>query len=624
VNDAVKRQLLLWSGLALLAAFVLCTRRIPTGPAEFAYFPFTPSPLPWAPMRGFTIEQFADHAARLFLLGPALVLLAFAVAGFDLQPLKRASLRTAALAVSGLSICLIAFVMFVVLRGRPIVDDELTYNSMAGTYASGHLALPLMPGMLREPFTVATRIGMTGKYLPGEALVQVPGVLVAFPALMHLPLAALALFCVFRATSLLGDPRIAAWTTIFVAASPMFILCAATSQSQLTSLACCAVAGLGYAYIERERPWLGAMLLAIGVVFGVFTRIQAIVPIGAVLVIAALWRLFRQHRLGSMAFLLALLAGGAGLLFWYDWLLTGKPLMLPWNLFRPPEHYGFGAIWPNDSFHHNLRTLLENLLVSAVRLNVWWLGWPLGLALLIHWLMNGRALIGGGRVWVVAAIAFIAFQAGYYSTGISDVGPIYHFELLIPLAIIGANAVAAAFVRSPRLAAAWLLVNFAIATPAFLWTQTSRLNRLTHTIHDEVDARLARLEKPALLLYEWSCGESLRMGWIHSTFPKRWRTDRDDVITYARPLPRHVATYIAQFPGRHCYYYRRNPDTWAPEVYPCEAAKDLMSRPVGLVNCISLPSTAQKMGLYDPWGEIRRRQQEGPNWRNQRRVKEIE
>jgi len=619
MNDASsRRRVQLWAGVVLLLLFILLTKALRTGPREFAYIPFTPAPLPWAPMRGFTVEQAADHAARILLLGPALALLAFAIAGRKIEQLaERISLRKAAITVSALSLCFIAFVLFFVLRGRPIVDDELTYTMMADTYATGHMALPLLPGLLREPFTINTRIGLTGKYLPGEALVQVPGDLIGYPALMHVLLAALILFSTFRATTLLSDERIGAWATILVAASPMFILCSATAQSQTTSLACCAVAGLGWAYVERERPWLGSILLALGVVAGVFTRLQAIAPIGTVLVLAAAWRLFRQRRFAPLVLLAGLLAAGAATLGWYDRLLTGNPLVLPWSLFTPVERYGFGQIWPTDTFHHNFWTTLQNLLVVSIRMNTWWLGWPLGVLILIFWFRMGRPLAGGGRIWMIAALLFIAVQAGYYSTGISDVGPIYHFELLIPLAIVGANTLVAARGRYPALAAAWILLNFGIGTPAFLWTQTARLDRLTHTIHDEVDAAMARLEKPAVLITEPSCTEAISLGWVHSIFPRRWRTGDHDVITWSRPLPRFVPLYIAQYPERHCYYYRRNPETWAPEIYSCKDAASLMARPIVLVNCLHVRSTAEEMGWYDPWTAIRQRTLPGKSnkWR---------
>jgi len=563
-------------------------------------------------MRGFTFEQAADHAARIFLLGPALALISFAVwRRWKAERFAdRINPRTLALASSAFSILLLSFMIFFVFRGRPIVDDELTYSSTARFYSYGRIGGEVPPDMIREPFTVITLRGATGKYLPGESLVQVPGVRVGYPALMHIPLALLILFCVWRATRLLGGDELAGWTTALVALSPMFIYCNATGQSQTSSLAAIAVAGLGYAEAKTARPWVGALLVSIGVVFGVFCRIQAMVPIGTVLVIATLFVLYRSRNFLALSAMLAVLAAGAATLAWFNWYLTGSPTKLPWALFSPVEHWGFGRVWTVDSYTHNFRTLLENLAVVIVRMNVWWLGWPLGILLLVYWWRIGRPSDGGVRMWLIASSLFIAVQAAYYSTGISDVGPIYHFELLIPLGLIGGNTIVAALKRSPRLAIVVLLLQFGVGTTQFLVTQGLRLERLVTVINMGAEDVVERMHKPAFVMVEGMCSEALRIGWLHSNFPQRCRTPDCDVISYTRPAPSVVPNYIRYFRNRNCYYVRHDPKTWELVLYTCDEAKGLLQRPITFRDCLSVPSTAQILGWYDPQRAILRRYQE--------------
>jgi len=439
--------------------------------------------------------------------------------------------------------------------------------------------------------------------------------MIGIPAAMHLPLAALTLFCLWQATLLLSqDERLAAWTTALVALSPMFILCSATAQSQPSALAALAVAGLGVAHATRGSAWLGALLLGAGIDCAVFCRIQSAVPIGTVLVLFAIWQLGRRRAFASLALLFVVLAAGAACLAWWDSALSGSPLKLPWNLYVPVEHYGFGQVKATDSFRHDLRTLLENLGVFVVRMNAWWLGWPLSIIVAIAWLRRGRPANGGATVWLIGGLLFFIVQAGYYSTGVSDVGQIYHYELLIPLALLGANAIVAALSRDARVTIAFLLIHFGIGTTQFLWTQITRIDRLVDSIHGDSAAVIAAMEKPALLLHEFQCSESLSFGWVQSSFPVRWRTQRHDVITYPRPLARFVPAYLEHFADRHCYYYRRNPKTWTPELYRCDdpRARQLMSRPISAMNCISIKSTAEVLGWYHPWEELAKRTSGNP------------
>src|SRR5258705_13303964 len=77
-----------WSSVAMYAAlaagffvlYVLCKLFLGHPVGEFLYFPAL-DPLPFAPMRGFTFQQFVLHMARLAFLAPALVFASLALAG---------------------------------------------------------------------------------------------------------------------------------------------------------------------------------------------------------------------------------------------------------------------------------------------------------------------------------------------------------------------------------------------------------------------------------------------------------------------------------------------------------------------------------------------------------------
>jgi len=54
----------------------------PHGAFEFAYAPFTPAPLPYSAMRGFTYEQLWGTCGGISLLGPALPLFCWGLLGY--------------------------------------------------------------------------------------------------------------------------------------------------------------------------------------------------------------------------------------------------------------------------------------------------------------------------------------------------------------------------------------------------------------------------------------------------------------------------------------------------------------------------------------------------------------
>ena len=81
--------------------------------------------------------------------------------------------------------------------------------------------------------------------LPGEALVQIPGLKLGIPALAHLIVGALALLAWYQILRQHADPAASAVGVLALGLSPNFLLTGATGHSQLTALSCVVFAGLG-------------------------------------------------------------------------------------------------------------------------------------------------------------------------------------------------------------------------------------------------------------------------------------------------------------------------------------------------------------------------------------------
>lgn len=582
-------------GIALFALYWWLENLIPRGPWEFAYFPYMTDPLPFAPMRGFTFEQLVDHLSRTFVLGPGLA--CFTVALLAVWKARRPDAearRVLLTCVVGFSLITTAYVMAVVLDGRAIVDDELAYRQQAELLASGRLGEATVPPWGHEVFTIWTRVGATGKYLFGEPLVQVAGTLFGLPALLHLLLAPLGLWAWYRVVSRDAGPEVAAWATILLAASPMFITTNALALSHTTTLTCLILAGLGYRWSCGERPVRGALLTGTALGFGLTVRPQVVVPMGMVIGLLALYRLIRRRQPIAIA---ALVASGS---FWlvliglYNWSLSGRASQLPWYLFQPVERFGFGHVGGID-WVHTPWGAIQNLLVVAVQLNGWWLGWPFSLGLILAWLLLARSRSQGSGLWLAGAAAIVVFNVPYYSTGISETGPIYYFELLLPAAILGAHLIVCAFERWPALTGAVLAVHFILGTVGFVGEHVQRLDRLVTTIHAEAEEVLAQLEPPALLIHEPDWAESMRVGWIWS-FPLRYRSDGDPVVTFPRNPPSYIPAMLKRYSHRKCWYYRRHPETLQRELHSCEQAMDLLLHEREPKPAMRVAPTAERLG----------------------------
>ncbi|RYZ02903.1 MAG: hypothetical protein EOO73_29720 [Myxococcales bacterium] len=563
-------------GLACVASYFAWQWQEPHGAFEFAYAPFTPGPLPYSPMRGFTYEQLWGHVRRVLLLGPGLLLLFWGAKHYVSLPAPRSWSRLARWAIA-LGVLITAALMLGVLRGRAIVDDELAYAMQAGFFRRGHVAGPELGVNPADTFTIPTRLGYSIKYLPGEPILQIPGIFLGIPAISHLVVVLVTLLAWRRALTLSSGPRLAALSTIALACSPMVHFTSATGLSHASCLMWVVLMGLGYELAAGERAWRGALLAGLSFGAGVLTRPQSMIPIGAVVGCALLVRLWRRRSYVGLGVLTVASAAGLLGLLAYNRLLTGSPLRLPWFLQCGAEHYGFGKVWVSSTFEHGVRTALENLLVVAVRCNAWLLGLPWSLAIVAAWVGLGRRAHGGG-VWLGVGGAVLAFEFFYYSPGISDTGSIYHYELVLPFALMAGVVAERALERFPQSAPLAFVCALALGSASWIVEQGARLDRLITVIHRDSDRALAELRAPALVIYERRLSESIARGWVFDAFPKRFRDAEARVVTLPRIGADMVARASRVYPGRECWYFHYRPGTAQPELLRCEQASRWLER----------------------------------------------
>lgn len=593
-------------GLLLMLGYAAWQWQEPHGAHEFAYAPFSVEPMPYSAMRGFTYEQLWGHLRRIALLGPGLALFAWALSDWLRIAPPRNLTRLCWLACC-FSVAVTAFLMLGVLRGRPITDDELTY-AMQGTFMSeGRVSGPDLGLTPAELFSVPTLHGYTGKYLPGEGVLQIPGLLVGIPALGHLAVLAVTLWAFHRCLVYSSGPRIAALGTISLAVSPMLMFTSATGLSHASALMWAVLMGLGLERTRAGMPVSGCLLAGSSFAAGLLTRPQSLAPIGAALGMLLLVELLRKRQWLALMVLAATTSAGCAGLLGYNWSLSGDPWRLPWFLECGAEHFGFGKVWTTSSYEHTPWKGLQNLGTVALRLNSWWLGLPVSLGVLAAWLALGRRT-AGASCWFWVGAAVLAFQFFYYSPGASDVGSIYHYELLLPGSVVAAVVADVLLTRFGMAARAMLLCVLVLGSGSWLVEQGLRLHRMVIFIHRDSDQVLAKVDAPALLIHEVAPDESVVRGWLFNGFPRRFRGQSDRVVTFPRTTPDMVERASRIYPGRSCWHFRYLPGTDRPELLRCEAARELLERPVVDVErgrSFWYPPTAYKLTSYDPFASAR-------------------
>jgi len=559
-------------------------------PEALAFNGFTPREFRFLLLRGLGLALFCGLiAASLVTLGDARRGREHAedeeqaaVPILRLTGWPRWSRRYGALAVSGLGAALVLLIAATVFRGTPIVDDEATYRMQAELLASGRVMDPPVPPEQqwhREPFTIFTRRGTTGKYLFGAPLLQVPGVWLGFPALSHVLLAALTLWLLMaqvRRAGLVASlerpeadaaERVPLLAGLLLALSPGFVFTTATLQSQAGALCCLAL--LVWA---RERGGLRFGLLG-GAALGLClaTRPQVAVPCVAMLVLVSV-RKDPKFWLGAVLGALPWVALIAG----YNQLVTGDPWTLP-GTFYSDERYGFGRMESVGGYEHTpLKGLL--LTLSALwRLNSWGLGWPLSLLGPLAWLAMGRPHRRAVAPWAWIAVATFVFQFGYFFVGVVETGPVYHHAAVPFFAVSAASAVITGLERRKRTLLYFAALSMVLGPPTFLLEQGLRLRQVA----DEIARPMRGVHGAELVFLERSLVGGRPAGTVRGV-PRRNRSDSARVIYFPRPtvdpntgrIPAAEAIR-ARFPERACayVYFHRERDRYVTE--SCERMAEL-------------------------------------------------
>jgi len=365
-----------------------------------------------------------------------------------------------------------------VLEGLPHIEDEMAYDWQARVIARGHLTLPTpqpCSGCFLVPFVVDYNGMRFGKYPPGWPAVLALGHLQVWKSLPYARnminpiLAGGSIWLIYLLAKKLLDERTAVLTAFLTTLSPFFLMNSALLLSHSLSFFLTLCFCLGWldtfttpnprlSPLVRHRLPLAVAALSMGLL--ALTRPMSAVAIALPFAIHGLYLLIKgsnQQRANLLIF--GVTAGMvAGLVFVWQFAVTGDPLLNPYILWWPYDTIGFGPSVGRQPGGYMPVHGIANTIFSLQSGSSDFLGWP-G----ISWIFMPFGLISilkNRRAWMVCAV-LPALVAGYFLYWMSSslVGPRYYYEGLFAAAFLSAagliwladqaSRVSKVFVKSP-------------------------------------------------------------------------------------------------------------------------------------------------------------------------------
>lgn len=462
------------------------------------------------------------------------------------------------------------------LRETEVTDDENAFDFQARTLLLGRLVNPPPPvvNSFLNTFIINDGKQWVGKYTLGHPLVIAIGMALGSRYLLTITVSVLTLLLVYLISlKLYEDKNVALLTLCLGAISPFFYLVSSSRLSHTTTAFFLAL--FMYLFLHTrsmgENPRTGAFIAflagtALGYAFNVrtLTALGFVVPFCVVVVID-----FRQNRPRTLSRGLLLAAGLAVMVvitLWYNALVTGNALTFPFHYYDSSESLGFGT------FGHTFLSSLRNLAVSIGRLNSVFLGLPISLLFVFIVLLDRKGFGDFLSFGILGGIA--TAYLFYYSPGVSDLGPVYYYETIIPLLLLSARGVislhrffANHFEQGNALVPNFLVLSVILSLFTFVPEQVSHVHRLTDQIREPYEVvRCANIHR-GLVLNKWTPDK----GWVFGY--RNPSPDFTDDVVYARyaDTTSNLAV-VRYFRDRTPFILDRDSTTQQSKLVPVEGA----------------------------------------------------
>jgi hypothetical protein len=339
--------------------------------------------------------------------------------------------------------------------------DEAVYLQQAAMLLEGKLRLyPSVADVFRPWFFIVDGDSLYPKYTPVTAAVFAVGMLLGSARLALAIVAAGAVALTYAVVAEVFDRETGVVAALFLVLSPLFVVEASVFLPYVPAF--CLNLLFAWAYLRADRTGDVRFAALAGGAIGIsfWARPYTAVLFAAPFIIHALWTLRGLNRrpLVRQTTTALLGLGGVGLALAYNTVMTGDPLVFPYQVFAPQDGPGFGhrrilGYERNYTVALALEANARNLLTYATR---WAVGGPLGSLLALGGLgvvIRRARRRPHPRVLVLAGIALTIALGNLYFWGtlnvlgdlsdttdglISFLGPYYHVGLLLPTVAFGA------------------------------------------------------------------------------------------------------------------------------------------------------------------------------------------
>jgi hypothetical protein len=458
----------------------------------------------------------------------------------------------------------------------PHTEDEISYRWQAHVFAEGKLfvASPTQAANMFVPFVIDFQGRRFSKYPPGWPLVLALGVRLGLEAWINPLLAGVSVWLAYLLGTRLVNEIVGGIAAVLMATSPFFLLNSASLLSSSLSLALTGAFALAWleSFSDRTAASSNCYAAVAGICLGWLALTRPLTAVGVALPfgingLSLLWYGDGSIR-RRVVFIGALAAGLAGLLFVWQYAVTGRLFLDPYTLWWPFDKIGFGKGVGTTANGYTLKDASEHMkiMLKAAWRDVFgwgkysWILLPFGL-----WVFR-RNKTG----WAVIIIFFsLVLSYSLYWGTVTRYGPRYYYEGLYSLTILSsAGIVWLAGKHKIRAALAALLLcgligyNLSVYLPARL-NSARDIYGIRRVQLSPFLTSQARHLTPALVLV--SLSPRTVYGNLHADWPKYGgllELENPDLtspfIFAVRRGETENEALIHEFPNRRVLYYYPN------------------------------------------------------------------
>lgn len=336
--------------------------------------------------------------------------------------------------------------------------DEGVYLQQAAMLLEGQLNLwPPVESVFRPWFFVEDGPRLYPKYSPVPAATFAVGKLLGGYRVALVGIAAANLVLVIGVVLEVFDGPTGLLAGGFVLASPLFLIDSSVFLPYAPTTLFNLLFAYGYLRADRtdEKRWAAVAGISVGLAF--FSRPYTAVLFATPFIGHALWTLYTdwQRSVRRQAIVATVGALGVSTTLAYNAVMTGSPLLFPYEAFAPLDGLGFGH---RELLAHELRytpelALRANRAVLALFFTEWIAGGIVGSVLVLLGISFAWRGHRSARTAVLGALFVTIIAGNVYFWGnvnilgeldrtgdglVAAFGPYYHFDLLAPTAAFAA------------------------------------------------------------------------------------------------------------------------------------------------------------------------------------------